>query len=203
MGFDLEHIEAAEGKYLQQLNVLQQLDSDIKFSDVESEEDSEGDDTVLAEFVQWSDHLRPINIVNFTGPNQRPTTVMTGEKRELDFFNLIFELYANILMREFVNHQIQTKNNKERTRTQMEFRMKLDHQLLQGFMGKRKRTADIQPPAQQQHWPVIMGKKKTCKMCAQNKTRTEPITGCEQCQVNLCIKCFKQYHRQKFPYLFQ
>jgi hypothetical protein len=31
LGFDLEHIEAAEGKYLQQLNVLQQLDLDIKF----------------------------------------------------------------------------------------------------------------------------------------------------------------------------
>jgi hypothetical protein len=35
--------------------------------------------------------------------------------------------------------------------------MNLAHQLLGGFTGKRKRTPDIQPPAQlQQHWLVVM-----------------------------------------------
>jgi hypothetical protein len=55
-------------------------------------------------------------------------------------------------MRESENHKLSTKNNKEKQRTHIEFRMNLAHQLLGGFTGKRKRTPDIQPPAQlQQH----------------------------------------------------
>ena len=109
---------------------------------------------------------------------------------------------AYLLMRESENHKLSTKNNKEKPRTQIEFRMNLAHQLLGGFTGKRKRTPDIQPPAQlQQHWLVVMPK-RTCKMCSLQKIRTEPRTGCEQCEINLCIKCFKPYHRQKYPELF-
>ena len=78
----------------------------------------------------------------------------------------------------------------------MKLRMNLAHQLLGGFTGKRKRTPDIQSPAQlQQHWLVVMPK-RTCKMCSLQKIRTEPKTGCEQCEINLCIKCFKPYQTE-------
>ena len=53
LGFNVEEIEAAEGRYLRNLNIMQQLeDSDIEFSDLESEdeEDSE-DDVVLADIA--------------------------------------------------------------------------------------------------------------------------------------------------------
>jgi hypothetical protein len=76
-------------------------------------------------------------------------------------------------------------------------------EMLGGFMGKRKGQADIQPDGQpSQHWPIVMPKKKTCKLCSQNKIRSEPKSGCGQCWVNLCVKYFQPYHRQKFPVLF-
>jgi hypothetical protein len=107
-----------------------------------------------------------------------------------------------LLMRESTNHEIQTKGNRTRVRTQMEFRMNLAHQMLGGFISKRKRQAEVQEPAQpnQHHWPTIMPKKRTCKQCAtKKKNRTEPTSGCEKCNVNLCVKCFKPYHVAKFP----
>jgi hypothetical protein len=52
----------------------------------DEEEIDSDDDTVLADIAKWSDHLRPIQIAEFTGP----TTVMENNKRELDFFNLLF-----------------------------------------------------------------------------------------------------------------
>ena len=39
------------------------------------------------------------------------------------------------------------------------------------------------------------------QMWSQNKIRSEPTSRCQQCEVNLCVKCFKPYHRQKFPEL--
>ena len=36
LGFDLDNIEEAEGRYIRQLNVLNDYDSDIKFSEMRS-----------------------------------------------------------------------------------------------------------------------------------------------------------------------
>ena len=91
LGFDLDNIEEAEERYtsIQQLDVLNDFDSDIEFSEMglsnKEEIDSE-EDTVLAGIAKWSDPLRPIQIAEFTGP----TTVMENNKREIDFFNLLF-----------------------------------------------------------------------------------------------------------------
>ena len=41
-------------------------------------------------------------------------------------------------MRESPNHEIKTKNNRNRQRTQIEFRMQLAHQMLGAFISKRK-----------------------------------------------------------------
>ena len=89
LGFDLDDIKEAEEKYVRQLNVLDDLDSDVKFSEMGSSDEEEidsDDDTVLVDIAKWSDHLRPIQIAEFTGP----TTVVENNKRELDFFNLLF-----------------------------------------------------------------------------------------------------------------
>ena len=89
LGFDLDDIKEAEEKYVRQLNVLNDLDSDVKFSEMGSSDEEEidsDDDTVLVDIAKWSDHLRPIQIAEFTGP----TTVVENNKRELDFFNLLF-----------------------------------------------------------------------------------------------------------------
>ena len=102
---------------------------------------------------------------------------------------------AFILMKESVNHKLTSKTGREKCLTQKDFREKLAHQLLDRFNTKRKRGSDIaETLTPVQHWPVIMPTKKTCKMCQKLKIRSERVTGCEQCKVNLCIPCFKPYH---------
>ncbi|CAC5374938.1 unnamed protein product [Mytilus coruscus] len=107
-------------------------------------------------------------------------------------FNFLVDISivnAYLLMRESVNHQIVTKKNRPRQMTQLEFRMKLAHQMLGQFHGKRKRSVDPRPVLQpNNHWIENIPKKKTCKMCSQNKIRKEPKTGCAQCKVNLCTE---------------
>ena len=63
LGFDLNNIEEAEERYIRQLDVLNDFDSNIKFSEMVSLDKEEIDsdvDTVLADTAKWSDPLRPI-----------------------------------------------------------------------------------------------------------------------------------------------
>jgi hypothetical protein len=63
LGFDLNNIEEAEERYIRQLDVLNDFDSNIKFSEMGSLDKEEIDsdvDTVLADTAKWSDPLRPI-----------------------------------------------------------------------------------------------------------------------------------------------
>jgi hypothetical protein len=61
--FDLDNIEEAEERYIRQLKVLNDFDSNIEFSELGSSDKEEIDsdvDTVLADIAKWSDPLRPI-----------------------------------------------------------------------------------------------------------------------------------------------
>jgi hypothetical protein len=63
LGFDLDNIEEAEERYIRQLDVLNDFDSDIEFSEMGSsnkEEIDSNDDTVLANIAKCRDTLRPI-----------------------------------------------------------------------------------------------------------------------------------------------
>ena len=63
LGFDLDNIEEAEERYIRQLDVLNDFDSNIEFSEIGSSDKEEIDsdvDTVLADIAKWSDTLRPI-----------------------------------------------------------------------------------------------------------------------------------------------
>ena len=63
LGFDLDYIEEAEERYIRQLDVLNDFDSNIEFSEIGSSDKEEIDsdvDTVLADIAKWSDTLRPI-----------------------------------------------------------------------------------------------------------------------------------------------
>ena len=63
LGFDLDNIEEAEERYIRQLDVLNDFDSNIKFSKMGSSDKEEihsNVDTVLADIAKWSDTLRPI-----------------------------------------------------------------------------------------------------------------------------------------------
>ena len=63
LGFDLDNIEEAEERYIRQLDVLNDFDSNIEFSEmgVSDKEEIDSDvDTVLTNIAKWSDPLRPI-----------------------------------------------------------------------------------------------------------------------------------------------
>ena len=63
LDFDLDNIEEAEERYIWQLDVLNDFNSDIEFSEMRSldkEEIDSEDDTVLTDIAKWSDPLRPI-----------------------------------------------------------------------------------------------------------------------------------------------
>ena len=118
LGFNLQNIKEAEEKYVRPLDVLNDFDSDIKFSEMGSldeEEIDSDDDTVLADIAKWSDHLRPIQIAEFTGPKPGPTTVMKNNKREIDFFNLLFPEALSIEIatqtNEYARKQIEATPN--------------------------------------------------------------------------------------------
>jgi hypothetical protein len=60
-GFEIRDVNAAEEKYLQRMEALVDIDSDIEFSDIDSVENSDDfdsdDDVALVEFARWSEHL--------------------------------------------------------------------------------------------------------------------------------------------------
>ena len=63
LGFVLDNIEEAEERCIRQLDVLNDFDSDIEFSEMGSsdkEEIDSNDDTVLTDIAKWRDTLRPI-----------------------------------------------------------------------------------------------------------------------------------------------
>ena len=108
-GFEIWDVNAAAEKYLQRMEALVDIDSDIEFSDINSAENSDDfdsdDDVALAEFARWSEHLQPVEIKDFTGPNPGPSTIMEKEKTEQDFFHLIFPetLYGDKCIRYAVH----------------------------------------------------------------------------------------------------
>ena len=60
LGFDLDNIEEAEERYIWQLDVLNDFNSNIKFSEMGSSDKEEIDsdvDTVFADIAKWSDPL--------------------------------------------------------------------------------------------------------------------------------------------------
>ncbi|XP_033763437.1 piggyBac transposable element-derived protein 4-like [Pecten maximus] len=109
-----------------------------------------------------------------------------------------------IMMKESPNHQLKSKTGKTKERTQLDFRKNLPKQLMGAYWLKRKRES-VQNKSVQGllHWPTILTKKRTCKQCSKQGLRKEPTSGCEQCQIHLCVACFKPYHKENFPALFQ
>lgn len=78
------------------------------------------------------------------------------------------------------------------------------HQLIGDIWGTGKRESVGEHQTRGLlHWPAEMDKKRTtCKQCAKNRIRRKRIGGCEQRGVNLWVSCFKPYHKEKHPELF-
>ena len=107
-----------------------------------------------------------------------------------------------VLMKESPAHQLTTRTGRLKQRNQLEFRQDLSKQLIGGLRkpARKRSFAASNMNADQsittQHWPTKMNARRTCKWCSK-KRRTETIYRCEQCQVNLCVVCFKPYHTSR------
>ena len=106
-----------------------------------------------------------------------------------------------IIMCESPHHVLKSRTDRVRPRTQLEYRMALAHLLLNEFNMKRKLMQPQVLGVAFTHWP-ISGKKARCKMCLMNKQRHESRVFCQQCKVALCVDCFRPYHLQTFPGMF-
>ena len=106
-----------------------------------------------------------------------------------------------IIMCESPHHVLKSRTDRVRPRTQLEYRMALAHLLLNEFNTKRKLMQPQVMGVAFTHWP-ISGKKARCKMCLKNKQRHESRVFCQQCKVALCVDCFRPYHLQTFPDMF-
>ena len=95
-GFTVEKCTKAEERDVRkQLEIVNDVDSDISVSDLsddefESEESDDEDNQPLAEIARWTENLGEINAKDFSGPAPGPTTFMDKSKSELDFFHLLF-----------------------------------------------------------------------------------------------------------------
>lgn len=105
---------------------------------------------------------------------------------------------ALILMQESPNHQILSKTGKAKKKTNLSFRMSFSKLLIGTYTPSRKRKSVTNSVVclDEDHWPK---KKKParCKVCSSQGKRSEPRTGCDACDVNLCIgDCYKNHHKK-------
>lgn len=81
--------------------------------------------------------------------------------------------------------------------------MKLAHQLIGLFSMKRKRKTEFNVEHVMEHrWPSTMPKKRRCNQCTKSGVRCELLSGCSQCDVNLCNDCFIPFHLENFPDIY-
>ena len=123
------------------------------------------------------------------------STYRTAKKWWCYLFWFLFDLAITngfILMRESQNHQRRTKNNRQKARTMVEFRMSLAKLLIGDF-------TDNAPAALASvgvgHFIMTGDKRGRCRQCAKDKKRREILYKCRHCNVSLCPDCFQPYHR--------
>lgn len=122
-------------------------------------------------------------------------TYRKAKKWWLYLFWFLFDLSLTngfILMRESANHQRRTKNDRQKPRTMVDFRMALA-KLMIGDYTENEGAALATVEAG--HFVMKGEKRGRCRQCSQDKRRREIITKCRQCNVHLCTDCFARYHR--------
>ena len=100
-----------------------------------------------------------------------------------------------ILYKLSPNHVKRSKNGRVLVPEQVNFRSALAKQLIGDFRATRKRSHSNIDGSGLCHWPIKM-RKRRCKQCCRKNRRSEVTTGYEQCTVNLCLDCFKPFHRE-------
>ena len=97
---------------------------------------------------------------------------------------------AFLLMKMSPNHVLASKIGRIKQRELLDFRRKLATQ----HRADGKRSVSNIDHTVRGHWQQKM-KKNRCKQCLKSKIRRDISTGYEECQTNLCLECFKPWHR--------
>ena len=90
LGFSAEELDQARENFVRG---SRDTDSDLSVEDYTSseEEPSDSDASLIRPLPQdWTDQLTPSVIEDFVD-NAGPTTILSGHKREMDFFQLLFQ----------------------------------------------------------------------------------------------------------------
>ena len=123
------------------------------------------------------------------------STYRTSKKWWAYVFWFLFDVAITnglVLMKESPNHNRVTKNNRQKPRTMIEFRMNLAKQLIGDYKENgRAALATISNG----NFPEKGEKRGRCRQCSKNGRRREVITRCKECSIHLCTDCFEPYHR--------
>lgn len=104
-----------------------------------------------------------------------------------------------ICMQESPNYKLLTKTNKEKRRTQVDFRMALAQQMIEAFRGSRRRKVPaVTGNCGDAQWLIQFEKPGIIRDVLKQNKRHKVSTGCRQYNIRLCIKndCFFKYHQE-------
>ncbi|KAH3797952.1 piggyBac transposable element-derived protein 4-like [Dreissena polymorpha] len=111
------------------------------------------------------------------------------------FFFLLDTAITNgyVVMRESPFHQQKSRNGKPKDRTVLDFRMNLSRQLIGDYCDNGSAVAKL-ATVKAGHFPGQAEKRGRCRQCAKEKRRRECHVICLECQVHICVPCFKDWH---------
>ncbi|XP_052267419.1 piggyBac transposable element-derived protein 4-like [Dreissena polymorpha] len=109
------------------------------------------------------------------------------------FFFILDTAITNgyVVMRESPFHQQRSRTGKAKDRTVLDFRMNLSKQLIGDYC---ENGAAKMATVKAGHFPGHSEKRGRCRQCTKQKRRHECNVICLECNVHICVPCFKDWH---------
>ena len=100
-----------------------------------------------------------------------------------------------ILFCESPNHDLPRYISGRSKYTHLEYRRDLAKQLIATFTNRKHVGRPKKRPSKSSvHYPKRFDCARDCVHCSTTEKRVRPSTGCETCNLHMCIDCFKPYH---------
>ena len=155
-GFSAEELNQAQENFVRG---SRDTDSDLSIEDyTNSEEEASDSDASLTDKDRpivrplpqdWTDQLTPSVIEDFVD-NAGPTTVLSGDKREIDFVQLLFpENLFSLIANETNKHADQTQQKKGQSNNKWH---QTDAKEIHSFIGMRIYMSIVNLPSMKMYW---------------------------------------------------
>ena len=156
LGFSAEELNQAHENFVRG---SRDTDSDLSIEDyTSSEEEASDSDASLTDEDRpvvrplpqgWTDQLTPSVIEDFVD-NAGPTTILSGDKREIDFFQLLFtENLFSLIANETNKHADQTQKKKGQNDNKWH---RMDTKEIRAFIGMRIYMSIVNLPNMKMYW---------------------------------------------------